>query len=678
MKLILVESPTKAKTLTKFLGAGKDLVIEATYGHIRDLPEKKLGVNTRKSFEPEYVIPKRQVKTVRELKKLAKEADTIILATDLDREGEAIAFHAAHLLKKKDSKLQRIVFHEITKSAIEKALNEPRELDLNLVNAQQARRVLDRLVGYKLSPLLWRKVRAGLSAGRVQSVTVKLVVEREREREAFKPVEFWIIEAEVETPSSEKFKILLEKINGEKIEIGNQKDSAKALAELRLSSYSITKVERKESKRAPNPPFTTSTLQQTAVNRLGWSSKKTMMHAQKLYEQGLITYHRTDSLSISKEAVTNARAYIEKEYGKKYLVEKARSYKTKSKVAQEAHEAIRPTSVTKDKQSISQDSKLGRGDARLYELIWSRFVATQMESAVFDRTKIEVDAKGDKTKTYTLIARGEILKFDGYLKVIGINKSTQEGTILPDVREKEKLKLIKVDGEQKFTQPPARFSEAGLIKKLESEGVGRPSTYAPIISNIQDRHYIEKEDNRFFPTKIGITVTDFLVEHFPSVLDLKFTAKMEDSLDEIANGNAKWKEVIATFYEPFKDTVNEVQANAKKVKIPVVKTGEKCPDCKKGDVIIRIGRFGKFLSCADFPTCKYTANYTEKVGIDCPKCKGEIIVRRTKRGKQFYGCSNYPDCDYAAWKKTDIGKEPEEKTKKDTTPAKKLTKKAKK
>jgi len=660
MKLILVESPTKAKTLTRFLKAGKDLSIEATYGHIRDLPEKKLGVNTRKDFEPEYVIPKRQTKKVAELKKLAKAADSIILATDPDREGEAIAYHAALLLKKKGMKIERIVFHEITKSAIEAALKSPKEIDQNLVDAQQARRVLDRLVGYKLSPLLWRKVRAGLSAGRVQSVTVRLVVDREKERDAFKPTEFWVIEAEVKTPRGDKFKVILDKINGESGEVNNQKDAGVALAQLRLSNYIISNIERKEAKRSPNPPFTTSTLQQAAVNRLGWSSKKTMMHAQKLYEQGLITYHRTDSLSISPEAVTSVRAYIEKEYGKKYLVGKARLFKTKSKVAQEAHEAIRPTNVAKNKSGASPDStKFGRDDARLYDLIWSRFVVTQMESAIFDRTKIEVEAKAAKTNTYTLIARGEILKFDGYLKVIGITKSMQEGVLLPEVSQKENLKLINVDGEQKFTQPPARFSESSLIKKLESEGVGRPSTYAPIISNIQDRHYIEKEEGRFSPTKIGITVTDFLVEHFPAVLDLKFTASMEDSLDEIANGAAEWKKVIGAFYEPFKTTVNKVQTEAEKVKIPVEKTGEKCPDCTTGDVIIRIGRFGKFLSCDKFPECKYTKNYKEKVGIDCPKCKGEIIVSRTKRGKQFFGCSNYPDCDYAAWKKTDIGKEPE-------------------
>lgn len=664
MKLIIVESPTKAKTLTRFLKGGKDLVIEATYGHIRDLPEKKLGVNTRSDFEPDYVIPKRQEKKVKELQKIAKEAETIILATDPDREGEAIAFHVAYLLKKKNTKFERIVFHEITKQAIDKALKAPQEVNQNLVDAQQARRVLDRLVGYKLSPLLWRKVRAGLSAGRVQSVTLKLVVDREKERNDYRAIEFWVFEAEVETEKSKRFTVALEKINGKKAEIGNQKEASVALAELKLSEYKISNVERKEAKRNPNPPFTTSTLAQTAVNRLGWSSKKTMMHAQKLYEQGLITYHRTDSLNISSDAIASVREYIEKNYGTKYLVTKTRIYKTKSKVAQEAHEAIRPTSVTKDKSSISQQTKLGRDDARLYDLIWSRFVATQMESAIFDRTKIEVEAKASNhsgVNRYTLIIRGEILKFDGYLKVIGINKSTQEGVLLPEVRQKENLKLINVNTEQKFTQPPARYSEAGLIKKLESEGIGRPSTYAPIISNIQDRHYIEKEEGRFFPTKIGITVTDFLVEHFPDVLDLKFTALMEDKLDKIATGDAKWKEIIGTFYAPFKDTVNKVQTNAEKIKIPVEKTGEKCPDCKTGDVIIRMGRFGKFLSCSKFPECKYTKNYKEKVGIDCPKCGGEIIVRRTKKGKQFFGCSNYPDCDYAAWKKTDIGKEPVKK-----------------
>lgn len=705
MNLVIVESPTKAKTLNRFL-PDKDYHVEATVGHIRDLPKSQLGVDVEHDFKPEWVNVKGKEKVLGTIAREAGKAKNILLATDPDREGEAIAWHIQQILKEnknlKQKNFTRVSFHEITKDAILEAIKKGGKLDENLFDAQQARRVLDRLVGYKLSPVLWRKVRRGLSAGRVQSVAVRLIVEKEREREAFKPEEFWEITAEVcsatpgvknsETPGVAEqkgaFYASLHKINNKTAKVGDEKTAMGVLADLDIADYTVSKVDKKEARSSPPPPFTTSTLQQKAGQRLGWSAKNTMRNAQRLYEKGLITYHRTDSLNISEKAITTARNFINKEYGKKYLSPDVRRYKTKAKVAQEAHEAIRPTKLGPRKTQLSASEK------SLYQMIWQRFIATQMAKAIYDRTKIHVLASTPKTgnskletRNYSLLTEGRIRKFDGWLRVYGKTAHDDE---IPSVNENQALQLIEVTGAQQFTDPPARYSEATLIKKLEELGIGRPSTYAPTISTIQDRGYVEKEDGRLHPTPVGMTTNDFLVKHFPVELDYQFTAKMEDDLDEIADGKREWVPVIKEFYGPFEKTIKKAE-EADREKIPVEKTGDKCPDCsalhekdelKKdeiGEVVIRSGRFGKFLSCSRFPNCKYTAKYLETIGVPCPECgipatpgvknsktpgvddpgkHGEVIVKKShKRKRTFYGCSRWPDCKWVSWQDPRKGKE---------------------
>ena len=637
MNLVIVESPTKARTLARFLG--QDYVIEATMGHVRDLPQKKMGIKIDDGkFEPEYVMTKKQEDKVQEIKKLSDGAKSIYLATDPDREGEAIAFHVQEMLKTSSSKSQRpkferIVFHEITQHAIEGALKSPRAVDMQLVDAQQARRVLDRLVGYKLSPLLWKKVRRGLSAGRVQSVAVRLVVEKEREIEAFKSEEYWQIWVEVQKIQDATFKIQLA------AKIANQEQAEKAERDLRVAEYVVVGVEKKEFMRTPPAPFTTSTLQQAAANRLGWSAKRTMQIAQGLYEEGYITYHRTDSTNIAAEAATMVSSFIVSSYGKKYALEKPRFYKTKSKVAQEAHEAVRPTEVGKERlDGVNRDQE------RLYEMIWKRFVACQMAEAEGVMTTIKV-----KASEYGLEAKGETVTFEGWYR---LNGERENEARLPDVSEGEKLEFVDLVKEQKFTQPPARYNDASLIKALEEMGIGRPSTYAPTLSTIQDRQYVEKIEKRFKPTELGVAVNDFLVTNFPKIVDYEFTANMEYGLDEIANGEKKWEPVLSDFYGPFEDTLKNVGETALRVKVEVEKTGEKCPECKEGDLVIRIGRFGRFVACSRYPECKYKANFQNKIGMKCPKCsEGDVIVRRTRSRRTFYGCSRYPECDFASWTK---------------------------
>ena len=626
VKLVVVESPTKAKTLSRFLGAG--YVIEATMGHVRDLPKSKLGVDVEHDFAPEYVMVQKRAEMVKSLQGLALKAQGVILATDPDREGEAIAFHVAELLKGSNSKFSRIVFHEITREAIEAALKHPGQVNLELVNAQQARRVLDRLVGYKLSPLLWRKVRRGLSAGRVQSVTVRLIVEREKEIGAFQPQEFWAIKVLVDKglPAGRQG-FWLDLVA--KVTTGKQAEAIKA--DLEVAEYRISKIERKRVERASLPPFKTSTLQQAGASRFGWSSKRTMRAAQALYERGLITYHRTDSLNLAREAVEKVRAYINSTHGKEYVPESPRYFKSGSKLAQEAHEAIRPTDVAYQEKD------------KLYQLIWRRFVASQMEAARFDKTNVNVTA-GE----YLLRAEGVKMLFDGWMKVYG-NKTEEQ--VLPELVEGEELRKEKVEAEQKFTQPPARYTEASLIKTLEKLGIGRPSTYAPTISTIQARQYVEKKEQKFYPTPVGMAVTEFLAKYFPEIMDYQFTAQMEDDLDKIASGRGEWVPLVREFYGPFEKDLVRVEAKAERMKVMTEPTGDKCPECRQGEVVIRMGRFGKFLSCSRFPECKYTANYVETVaGVKCAKCGSEVVVRRTKKGKQFYGCSTYPKCDWAAWK----------------------------
>ncbi len=660
MNLVIVESPTKAKTLTKFLGS--DYQIQASMGHVRDLPKSVLGINLEKNFKPEYVMVVGREQTIETLRQAAKKAKQVILATDPDREGEAIAYHVAHVLRedqkaKAKSEFSRIVFHEITKEAIEEALAHPGKINMHLVDAQQGRRVLDRLVGYKLSPLLWKKVRRGLSAGRVQSVAVRLVVEREAEIEAFKAEEYWEIGVVVKAKAG-GFTVQLTKIGEEKAEVGNQKKADEVVADLNQATYTVSLVKRQEVHQSPPPPYMTSTLQRAAANGMGWTSKKTMQMAQKLYEKGLITYHRTDSLNIAAQALKQVAAYIKKTYGENYALEKPRFFKKQSRLAQEAHEAIRPTSVS-DGGKISSTKM---DEERLYQMIWRRFVASQMAVAVFDRTTIEVKAQATRNKKqekiYSLRAVGRMIKFAGWLTVYGGDQKSKlmaqdsEEQKLPEVAEGEKLKKDKVLATQKFTEPPPRFNEASLIKALEERGIGRPSTYAPIISTIQARQYVEKKEQRFYPTTVGEAVTKFLKKYFPDIMDYEFTAGMEDSLDKVASGEKDWEQVIKAFYGPFAKDLKQVEKKAKRVKVEVEATGDKCPECKKGDVVIRLGRFGKFLSCSTFPKCRYTAAYIEKIeGVKCPDDGGEIVVRRTKTGRHFYGCGNYPKCKWASWRK---------------------------
>ena len=652
MKLIIVESPTKATTIKKFLGEGYKVL--SSYGHVRDLPKSKLGIDD--DFNPQYLVMKKAQKTVQGLKKELKNAEVLILATDEDREGESIAWHLNEILKTGDS-YQRIVFHEITKPAIEKALKNSRKIDMRLVDAQQARRVLDRLVGYKLSPLLWKKIVRRLSAGRVQSVVVKLIVEREEEIKKFKAEEYWSVEALVRkssgsTEDKEEFKAILVKKNEEsilKLDIKNKEESEKILEEIKDAEYRIIDVRKKEVKKNPPPPFMTSSLQQEAWKRFHFPAKFTMRIAQNLYERGLITYHRSDSLNLSNISLLAAKDFIIKNYGKEYWIGYLRTFKTKRKNAQEAHEAIRPTYPEKDPSSFKEDKKnkknINEAQAKLYKLIWGRFMASQMVPAIFDSVKADI-----KANNYTFRASGQTLKFEGYFKVYSVKFKENK---LPVLENNEILKLIELLPLQHFTQPPARYNEASLIKVLEENGIGRPSTYAPTISTVQARNYIEKnEQKRFQPTEIGGVVNSFLIKHFPKIVDIDFTAKMEENLDKIANGEKEWVSVIKEFYGPFIKNLKKKEMEIPDKKLSIEKTDEKCPKCNS-PLIIRLGKYGKFYACSSFPKCKYTkALEKNTLGMKCPQCKeGDIVAKRTKRGKIFYGCSNWPDCKLAFWDK---------------------------
>ena len=616
MKLIVVESPTKSRTLSRFLG--REYSVQSSFGHVRDLPRTVLGVDVENNFEPKYVIPPKAKKTIASLKKFLPKSERVIMATDGDREGEAISWHLVEALDLDKSKktVERIVFHEITKQAIEEALKNPRDIDMNLVNAQQARRVLDRLVGYKLSPFLWKKVARGLSAGRVQSVALRLIAEREKEIESFKPEEYWTIGAWLQSSKSKiqnpndktEFETLLTKINGEPIPkpgIKTKTEADKILKDLEGVDYIVSKVERKETKKVPLAPFVTSTLQQEAFKKLRFSSKQTMMLAQQLYEgvelgdkgaTGLITYMRTDSTNLSEQSLWQAKDAIINLFGEGYYNGFPRKYKVKSRLAQEAHEAVRPTEPARTPESIR--SHLTPQQFKLYDLIWRRFMATQMKEAVFDTMSVEIESGN-----YIFGANGQTLKFDGFLKVYPMNFGE---LVLPDLEENEKLKLLELKPDQHFTKPPPRYNEASLVKTLEKYGIGRPSTYAPIISTIQDRNYVQKDRIRFFhPTEIGRMVNDLLVEHFPDVVDIKFTSNMEEELDQIAEGKENWVKVLKEFYGPF--SVN-LEKKYKEVDDKTVEeTDEVCEKCG-GKMVIRMGRFGKFLACSNFPKCKNTKN----------------------------------------------------------------------
>jgi DNA topoisomerase-1 len=709
MKLIIVESPTKAKTISKFLGSAYK--VESSFGHIRDLPKTKLGVDVENGFEPSYVIPTTAKANVKKLQDLAKKAKEIILATDEDREGESIAWHLAKALKIDEKETGRIVFHEITKEAILDALKHPRQLDMGLVNAQQARRILDRLVGYELSPFLWKKVARGLSAGRVQSVAVRLIVEREREIKAFVAEEYWSISAHLHPKGKAEavFETKLHKINDETIDKLHIKDQAmadKISNDLNDASYRVASITKKKSLKTPPKPFTTSTLQQTANRWLGYSAKQTMMLAQQLYEQGHITYMRTDSLNLSDKFLADAKAYLDNALGAAYSLPEARRYKTKSKGAQEAHEAIRPTEAALTPEELPAD--LNDRQKKLYRLIWQRSIASQMKEAIMHQTAIDVEAVNTP---YLFRANGQTMDFDGYLRIYPEKSKELE---LPNIAEGEKLELQKLEKEQHFTKAPARYSDAGIVKALEEYGIGRPSTYAPTLSTIIARNYVQRDEaKKLYPTDIAFVVTDLLVSHFTGVIDYEFTAKMENELDDIALGKHEWQPVISDFYGPFHENlekkyneinkedimpeeISEVKCDKCGAKM-LVKTGRfgkflacsaypECKNIKKAEsgapgepaekdqltqaleekykheicdkcganMSIKNGRFGHFLACSGYPKCKNIRNIKENdngTGIKCPKCgEGEIVQKRSKRGV-FYACNKYPDCKNAYWGK---------------------------
>lgn len=700
--LLIVESPTKVKTLSKFLG--KDFTIKASVGHIKDLPKKELGVDVENDLALTYVVIEGKEKIMKELKKAAKKVDRIFLAPDPDREGEAIAWHIAGELNGSSENIFRVEFNEITEKAVTEAIKNPRKIDMGLVDAQQARRVLDRLVGYKLSPLLWRKVRRGLSAGRVQSVALRLVVDREKEIRAFNTVEYWSIVANLEGKEPPPFEAKLFKINDKKAEINNEAEAKGILNDIEGKSFGIEKIEKKERKRSPAPPFTTSTLQQEASRKLRFTAKKTMLVAQQLYEgielggegsTGLITYMRTDSVKIADEAQQEARVLITSEYGKDYLPSKPPVYKSK-KSAQEAHEAIRPASALRIPSDIKDN--LTRDQFRLYTLIWNRLVASQMANALLELTSIDIKPAG--AEKYLFRASGTVIKFPGFMKLYiegGDTDSKEEG-FLPQLSEGDKLKTIDVTPKQHFTQPPPRFTEATLVKELEAKGIGRPSTYATILSTIVDRKYTEKIDRKFSPTELGEVVSDLLVERFSVLMDYNFTANMEDNLDKIEEGGLKWEEIVKDFYTPFAKDLEEAMEIQGKVKPQDIPTEEICdiegcgkpmvnkwgthgrfiactgfPECKNtrpleteengaeaqvtdekcekcgAPMVLKTGKFGRFLACSKYPECKNTKAIS--IGVKCPDDGGDLVERRTKKGKVFYSCGNYPKCKFATWYK---------------------------
>lgn len=655
--LIIVESPTKAKTIGRFLG--KEYQIASSYGHVRDLPKSRLGIIIEEDFKPQYIIIRKNQKVVNQLKKLAQKAPKVILATDEDREGEAIAWHLLEIFNYPP--YERITFHEITPQAIKKALLQPRKINLNLVNAQQARRILDRLVGYELSPFLWKKVFRGLSAGRVQSAALRLIVDREKERENFQKQEYWTVEVILEKPKEkEAFSAQLFKINDqvlEKLAIKTEKEAEAIKKDLEKAFYQVKSIETKEIKKSPPPPFITSTLQQEAWKKLGFSAKQTMQLAQMLYEGvdfgegqiGLITYMRTDSTFLSEEALKKAKEVIEKNFGKEYALEQFRRFKTKSKLAQEAHEAIRPTHPEIFPQKLK--NKVKPQLFKLYELIWRRFIASQMKEALFERTSILIEANSSG-QIYLLKSFGSRKIFDGFLKVYPLEIKEQE---LPLLKEGEKLNCLEVKTHQHFTEPPPRYNEATLIKTLEECGIGRPSTYAPIISILKERGYVKKdEQKRFYPTELGVLVSDILTTHFPEIVDINFTAKVELDLDKIAQGKKEWTEVIKEFYFPFKKHLEAKYQEVNKKDLTEQLTEEKCEICGS-PLVIKIGRFGRFLACSNFPQCKNTKSLNNKENqlteIACPKCqKGFLVRRKNKRGKYFYGCSRWPECNFTTEK----------------------------
>lgn len=644
--LVIVESPSKAKTIGKYLGSSYK--VTASVGHVRDLPKSKIGIDIENDFEPEYIAIRGKGDVIKELRKEAKQAGKIYLATDPDREGEAISWHLAFLLGIDPSSPCRIVFNEITKDAIKNAVKNPRPIDLKLVDAQQARRVLDRLVGYQISPLLWRKIRRGLSAGRVQSAALKILCDRENQIKNFKPKEYWNIIAEFKKGKS--FFAKLTEYEGKKLTVENKQSADEVLAALREGEYKVSQVVRKERKRKPFAPFTTSSLQQEAATKLGFTTKKTMMVAQQLYEgveikgqgtQGLVTYIRTDSVRISEEARFAAREYIIENFGEKYKGNNF--FSNKKKDIQDAHEAIRPSRIAMDPDMI-KDS-LTKEQYNLYRLIWSRFLASQMAEAVFDSMQVSI-----KNGSYGFKASSSKLIFDGYQKVYASNLEEDKDNLLPELAEGETLKEKSVDCQQKFTEPPSRFTEASLVKDLEEKNIGRPSTYAPIIATLLERKYISREKKTLIPTELGFVVTELMEEYFKEIVDTGFTADMEDRLDEVEVKDLNWKEIVRDFYATLKDELEVADKAIEKVEIQDQITDEKCELCGR-PMAIKAGRFGEFLACTGYPECKNTKAIVKSTGVKCPDCGGDIVAKRGRSGKIFYGCSNYPTCTRAFWYK---------------------------
>jgi len=682
--LVIVESPAKARTIGRFLGPGYKVM--ASVGHVRDLLRSQLSVDVENDFQPRYRVPNEKRKVVKELAAAAQKAAVVYLATDLDREGEAIAWHLLEAAGIEPERVHRVVFHEITESAIAEAFAHPTQINMDLVDAQQARRILDRLVGYKISPLLWARVRNRLTAGRVQSVAVRLIVEREREVEAFEPQEYWSLEAELTKRASPQareteqvgrdgistFIAKLHRLHGKPVELSNQAAVTPILDALENGEFEVSKVRTGKRRRKPQAPFTTSALQQTASGRLNFRAQRTMRVAQQLYEGvdleqsetvGLITYMRTDSVAVSTSAQKEAREWVGRTYGENYLPEQPPQYKTKAKRAQEAHEAIRPTSVHRTPKAIKP--YLSRDQFRLYQLIWQRFVASQMAPAVFHTQTVEIEAEATEGvglkvleqnkllsdpfgRPYLFRASGAQLTFPGYL-VVYPEKAQDEAKILPPLEKGEQLDLVRLLPEQHFTQPPPRYTEASLVKALEEHGIGRPSTYAPTISTIQQRGYVERDGRALRPTEIGLLVNDLLAEHFPNVISVEFTANMEAQLDQIAAGKTDWVPIIREFYTPFATRLAAAEENMPEMKLDDQPIGRDCPQCS-GPLVLKWGRYGKFIACQNYPECKHTEPWLEKIGVLCPQCGGDLARRRTRKGRPFYGCSNYPECDFTSWK----------------------------
>jgi DNA topoisomerase-1 len=670
--MVIVESPAKARTVGRFLGRG--YTATSSVGHIRDLPANRMGVDIEHDFAPRYVIPAKKKKIVKTLRAKAKQASQVYLATDPDREGEAIAWHLAAALEHqlRGIPVHRVEFHEITKDAVNHAFAHPREIDQPRVDSQQARRILDRIVGYTLSPLLRDKMgRKGLSAGRVQSVALRLICEREREIQAFVPVEYWTIEAELRKQSEsdaatqeKTFLARLFKIRGEDPDLKNEADAREIVDDLEGADYVVEKVTRRERRRKPAPPFMTSTLQQEASRRLRFTAKRTMAVAQALYagkdigdgeRVGLITYMRTDSLNVAESAQAEARQLIQQRFGKDYLPHRPPQYRTKAKAAQEAHEAIRPTSVLREPDSLK--AHLTRDEQRLYRLIWQRFLASQMAPAILDQTSVDILAGQEgEEKTYLFRATGSVIKFPGFLKVYEESREEDQeaeeegqGVQLPPLVKGEPLQLVRLLPKQHFTKPPPRYSEATLIKALEEYGIGRPSTYAPILSTILQRGYVGRVDKKLVPTELGFTINDLLVTYFPDVVNVGFTAEMEEKLDLIAMGEQAWVPMLQKFYAPFASAVEVARETMPRIEFVPEPTGDLCPQCGE-PLVIRQGRYGKFIGCSSYPKCRYTAQIPLP-GVACPECGGPVVEKRTRKGRTFYGCGNYPTCEWATWKK---------------------------